>query len=220
MGYTPEQATELLNKSVETLKEKERTRLQQKDFIESLANLLVDAEKSDVKFAADLLYYMGRYETPITRNREIQYPDKITVVLEKLVEIIRTLGLFGKLDLLSPYLSALAAAGITVKVNSEQFPMDQKLFDPEAQKTADKIFESSKDCQAAICKLQDEIKDEDAARAKEIEFVKSGYPGIVKLDYDKISGKLDVEKKATEKTKDLSMSLNAIDFVMKESQSA
>lgn len=127
-------------------------------------------------------------ENPLELNPEEKHKDAISPIFAKLLNLIKATEAFNQTDaILGEYLEALEEAGISIQIDSDKFThyateaLDSDLEDE---------LKAAKSFKLTIESYTDEIKDEHAAKAEDLNFApKSGYMKVANIYKRGISGK-------------------------------
>jgi hypothetical protein len=115
----------------------------------------------------DYLHYRGLGWTnndPLEKDPEEKFPDRVSPPFRKLLQIIDDLAIVGHLDFLDIYLDAMRKHGIDIKISNK----DVRVNDIDETWQA---IENMSQFQGVICELADEINDEKAPVAEQINLV-------------------------------------------------
>jgi hypothetical protein len=124
-------------------------------------------EKPILVRCKDYLHYRGMgwmNNDPLEKDPEEKFPDRVSPTFRKLVQIVEDLTAVGRLDFLDLYLDALRKKGIDIKID---------IGDPRVKDIDEtwQAIENMSGFQTTICQLADEINDEKAPQAEEINLV-------------------------------------------------
>lgn len=167
---------DLLDESVKILEDIKVAKKALKDVISSITEA-TSAQSGFIKAATKIVAKMGDGVTdknkPLNVDKEAPYKDPISKLLKNLGETILTLKEAGVLNKLEPYFNQLEndyGVSISVKDTSVEDPIDPEIED---------LYNSSTSYLRTIRDYKDEIKEDHAPKAEEIQFVKSN-------DYNKV----------------------------------
>jgi hypothetical protein len=143
-------------------------------------------EKSILKRCSDYLHYRGMgflNNDPLEKDPEEKFPDRVSPTFRKLKEIIEDLTAVGHLDFLDLYLDAMRKHGIDIKIDMGEVRV--KDIDETWQ-----AIENMSGFQGTICELADQLNDEKAPIAEEINFTpKNEFKKVLNFYNKKTSGK-------------------------------
>lgn len=185
-----ENAEELLSATMEILRDKKVT---MKARAEVTKRVLEQAggDKTYFNMVAKAFSDKGKAwlgDNPLELDKEQKHKDSTSPVFIKLLNLITALEAYNMTDdILTDYLRALQENGITITINHDQFEhTDTSALDIPIEEE----LQSIKSYNATIDSYNDEIRDEHAMKAEELNFAPSSdYSKVVSIYKKGIAGK-------------------------------
>lgn len=213
-------AEELLNATVDVLKEKKNTG---KALAEVTKRVLDQSggDKSNWRIVTKVCANKGRawLGNPLDLDKEAEHKDSISPLFIKLLATITALEEFNQTDeVLKEYLDALQSRGITITIDHNAFEhADTDSIEPPI----DEELESTKSYMRTIENYSDEIKNEHAVRANELNFCSANsYMSIAQLYKRGVVDGKDIQDTCQDILTDHEMFDTAVGLIQSQAQTS
>jgi hypothetical protein len=207
--------SELMKDSHEIFIEKKEAS-QQKNLVAKETAKIQGIEKPVLARCSDYLHYRGlgwQNNDPLEKDPEERFPDRVSPVFRKLVQLVKDLDDIGHLDFLDVYLDAVKAKGIEIIIKSN----GPRVNDIDETWQA---IENMSSFQSIICKCNDEIVDVKAVEAEDINFTpKNEFKKVLTFYDKKQNNKPSVDDQYQDWITHLEMTETAVSKVYDESLS-
>ena len=165
-----------------------------KTIVNDTLQVVPDLERAQLVKMKDYIHYRGRGwgDDPLEKSEDKEkFPDRVSPTFRRLAEIIETMYVCGKKELLDAYIGALKKRGINIEID------DAKYREPnEAEQIViNTALESMDPLQTKICECNDYMNDVLAPAAENQNVTpKSKFKKIVLYTYRNNNGK-DIKDK-------------------------
>ena len=145
---------------------------------------------------------LGWLDSPVGKlDPKVMFPDRITPVFYKLIEIVKDLSSVGMLYMLEDYISAANLEGVEIKIN-----IPQKEYNERFSYYVDQMDKN----QGIICNLANQLRDEYKPKFRELNISpERDFNSVVRL-YSDLSANKDIHDEATNILVDSNMIGNTV----------
>ncbi len=208
-------AQELLEHSMSVVSEKKQAVKTMKEMINDTAKAY-GVNKKALSAACDISFTKGkgwRNNNPFDLDPDADIKDKTSQLFMKFRDVVKSLRDIGRLDWLTPYISALEGEGIKLSIDGKDVDIT----------AANEVAEAIKSMNAyQQIKFDDDklLKEKHAPKSDELNFTKTSDYGYVLGLYDKVKSKKNIDDEVQEKFLRLEMLETAIGLVQNEQENA
>lgn len=206
-----EEQLKLFNRANKILTEKKETGYKMNSLAKEKAKIF-EVGKDTLIRVKDYQHYRGNGWVdgdPLKKDPDIpcRFPDRVSPIFMKLVDLYNDLSKTGRLEDLEPYLKSLKEKGLTIV---STLPVADRRED------LDETVNELDGLQGKICSLANAIRDDIKPRAEEMKIVpKRDFDEVLELYHNKFKGK-DTEDKANKMITNNSMTISAVSVVENE----
>lgn len=203
------QVEELLNDAHDNLADKKQFTKAMKDTLKECGQTN-NIEKKVLTHVKDYYHYKGanwQDGSPLKKNPNAEYKDKVSPVFIKLLNIFQDLEAVGDTAFLQPYVDALLPYGIKIEFDAKT-PDTKDSLDDIRQK-----IETASNYQTNIDAVAKRIKEDNCQKSEEIGFVPKSTFNSVLTTYEKIIEKKEVEDKVQQTIANSLMTADAFNYL-------